>query len=948
MNPHRSVPTLAAIALLLLFAGPAGAADTDDLVFIHHSVGANWLNSGLHDALLAKSYIDERNDIYYGTTMSPDPGRPASLGSVPGDLTDMHHWILWFNDYLEGIKTHGAATGVNRIIMFKSCYPNSNVVATGSEPGDPFSATKTLVNYKAVFRHPAGPGATYTSGGSEYRPLEDIFAANPDTLFIVVTAPPRHYAPTDATNDAEAHRARQFNDWLKEVWLADYRAAHPGLDNVAVFDFFDVLAYADDHATHPNRLREEYGGTSGDSHPNTTANQAATAVFATDPDNFIDGAWAAFNACRFEDVPATHWAFPFVSALCGTGVSAGCSTTPPLYCPGGDVTRGQMAVFLLAALEGPRYRPPTATGVFDDVGTGNPFAPWIEELAARGITAGCSASPPLYCPDDPVTRDQMAVFLLATYEGTGYTPPAATGIFDDVGTGNPFAPWIEDLGRRGITGGCSASPPLYCPGDPVTRDQMAVFLAATFHLMDEQPPRFYVSTTGDDSTGDGSQGSPWATITHALDSVPDRSLVLVGPGTHTGRVYLRGHFPHGVTVRSATRFTARLRNNDRVITSYDGCEGITLQGFDIAHDGPGAAPLVIHLDGGGGTGNVRDVTLRGNILHDSYNNDILKINNAAHRILVEGNIFYNQTGSDEHIDVNSVSDVVIQDNIFFNDFAGSGRTNANDTSSFIVIKDSNGNTDGFLGSQHITVRRNVFLNWEGSSGSNFVLVGEDGNAFFEAWDVLVENNLMIGNSANVMRAPFGVKGGKDVTFRNNTVVGDLPSLAFAMRLNTEGSNPANENIVLTNNIWSDPTGSMGATGPTGTDDFSDTPPGETASFTLDHNLYWNGGETIPSDPAELINYTDDANRTMADPLLGAQSAVALPRWDPATLELGDLSPGIRQAFLGLVALYGTPAAGSPVIDAGDAASAATEDILGNPRSQGTGPDPGAVEVTVTY
>ena len=104
------------------------------------------------------------------------------------------------------------------------------------------------------------------------------------------------------------------------------------------------------------------------------------------------------------------------------------------------------------------------------------------QLARRGVSSGCSADPPLYCPQGEVTREQMAVFLLATLEGSGYVPPPATGVFDDVPVSSPFAPWIEELAGRGITAGCSTDPPLYCPGDAVNRAQMAVFLVSTFGL----------------------------------------------------------------------------------------------------------------------------------------------------------------------------------------------------------------------------------------------------------------------------------------------------------------------------------------------------------------------------------------------------------------------------------------------------------------------------------
>jgi hypothetical protein len=274
--------------------GGGAKPELNDLIFIHHSCGQNWLDSGLRAALQGKDYVDEVNEITYGTTLAPGTDRPASLGETPGDLTDMHHWILWFNDYVDGVRSHGCEDGFNRIVLFKSCFPNSHVDTEDSGNADPFLDVRSPENYRAVYRHPDGPGQTYVHGGESYRPLEDVFAAHPDTLFVPITAPPLQFAPEDGTNDESAHRVHEFNAWLRDTWLPAYRTANPNLNNVAVFDWFDLLAYADDHAEHPNRLREEFGGASGDSHPNTAANETSTAVFATDPDSFLDQAWTAF------------------------------------------------------------------------------------------------------------------------------------------------------------------------------------------------------------------------------------------------------------------------------------------------------------------------------------------------------------------------------------------------------------------------------------------------------------------------------------------------------------------------------------------------------------------------------------------------------------------------------------------------------------------------------
>lgn len=180
----------------------------------------------------------------------------------------------------------------------------------------------------------------------------------------------------------------------------------------------------------------------------------------------------------FADVPPTAFAWPFIEALYAAGVTAGCGGDN--YCPTAEITRGQMAVFLLISREGPGYAPPPCTSpLFADVPCSNPLAPWINELARRGVTGGCGGGN--YCPNTSVTRNQMAVFLLATKEGNGYTPPACTTpVFTDVPCSSPFAPWVNELARRGITGGCGGGN--FCPADPVNRAQMAVFLATTFGL----------------------------------------------------------------------------------------------------------------------------------------------------------------------------------------------------------------------------------------------------------------------------------------------------------------------------------------------------------------------------------------------------------------------------------------------------------------------------------
>jgi hypothetical protein len=180
----------------------------------------------------------------------------------------------------------------------------------------------------------------------------------------------------------------------------------------------------------------------------------------------------------FGDVPADYPVRSYIERLYAAGVTGGCTTSPLNYCPGNTVTRAQMAIFLMRAEHGYDYVPPAATGMFSDVPKSDFAAPFIEQLANEGITGGCGGGK--YCPNNPVTRAQMAVFLLRAEHGANYAPPAATGMFSDVVLTDFTAPFIEQLANENITSGCGGTK--YCPANSVTRAQMAVFLDRTFNL----------------------------------------------------------------------------------------------------------------------------------------------------------------------------------------------------------------------------------------------------------------------------------------------------------------------------------------------------------------------------------------------------------------------------------------------------------------------------------
>jgi uncharacterized repeat protein (TIGR01451 family) len=188
--------------------------------------------------------------------------------------------------------------------------------------------------------------------------------------------------------------------------------------------------------------------------------------------------FTVYQGFDFIDVPSNNPFYEDIGKLSARGITLGCGNGN--YCPGDPITREQMAAFILRA-KGEFSPPDPPSQRFTDVPPQNVFYNFIDRLAVLQITLGCTPDHLMYCPGDPVKRDQMAAFLLRGL-GEFDPPPPGSQRFNDVPPGNLFYNFIDRIAVLNITLGCTPDHLMYCPNDSVTRGQMAAFLVRAFGL----------------------------------------------------------------------------------------------------------------------------------------------------------------------------------------------------------------------------------------------------------------------------------------------------------------------------------------------------------------------------------------------------------------------------------------------------------------------------------
>lgn len=215
-----------------------------NIIFIHHSVGNNLIHQGnLREQFQQFGYFFWDQD-YLDIGLTQPDGMPAGYSyDIPGDNTDIDGYVMIFQQPVLVLPVNAfSALLQHEVIIFKSCFPNSQIA----------------------------DNATLEWDKQEYLIIRQSIDQHPDHIFFLVTSPPLNPAETDKSS---AQRARELNTWLASPEFTD---GHP---NLFVYNLFDFLAEGNPTAEDTNMLKLAFRDGS-DSHPNSTANQQVAPLLA--------------------------------------------------------------------------------------------------------------------------------------------------------------------------------------------------------------------------------------------------------------------------------------------------------------------------------------------------------------------------------------------------------------------------------------------------------------------------------------------------------------------------------------------------------------------------------------------------------------------------------------------------------------------------------------------
>ena len=317
-------------------------------------------------------------------------------------------------EFLEGetylgfgsVMTDGAGTGVFDVTLPVQVAAGARITATATDPvGNTSEFSQRIVFSILPTSGPPAGGTSVTLAGTDFANGATVTIGGVPATGVNVASSTSITATTPAlapgtVNDVAVTNTDTSAGTLVKGWVSDFLDVPPA-----------NLFYVSVTTLVSNAITVGVGGGLYGVAHDTLRQQMAVFLLK-----------ARYGLCYvpppcttpvFTDVPCSSSFAPWINELVAEGITGGCGDGTT-YCPASPVLRQQMAVLLLRTLAGIAYTPPVCvTPTFADVPCSSPFAPWIYELVARNITAGCGSGN--YCPTTSANRGQMAVFVVKTF-----------------------------------------------------------------------------------------------------------------------------------------------------------------------------------------------------------------------------------------------------------------------------------------------------------------------------------------------------------------------------------------------------------------------------------------------------------------------------------------------------------------------------------------------------